>query len=188
MTDLAPTILQAAGLTVPKDMTGQSLIRQLTAQPSGWIDANRDHIFTGRERHVQSWPARAIRTTDFLYVRNHAPQTWDMGVGKGELPNYDFTTTPWPTTAPAFSFNCDPSPTKQWLRRHQKASPRLNRLAFGVPEPEELYDLKSDPDQLNNVAKDPIYRDQRTSLSKRLDHELDQTKDPRRRQFVPANH
>ena len=44
---------------------------------------------------------------------------------------------------------------------------------------EELYDLKSDPHQVKNVAADPKYAQTRAELESRLLDELQRTGDPR---------
>ncbi len=179
LTDLAPTILQAAGVPVPPAMTGKSLIPLLTSEQAGKIDPRRDHVLFGRERHVYPWPARGIRTRDYLYIRNFSPDAWTTGTGKGETPRYDFSKSPWPTEPPAFSFNCDPSPTKQWMIQHAAAIAKLHKLSFGLPAEEELYDLRTDPNQMNNIADDADHRDIRQRLSAQLEAELRASNDPR---------
>jgi arylsulfatase A-like enzyme len=54
LTDLAPTFLEAAGLAPTDDMTGRSLIDVLETDKSGRIDPRRDHVLSGKERHVPS--------------------------------------------------------------------------------------------------------------------------------------
>ena len=58
----------------------------LTAEKSGVIDATRDHVIIGRERHVGEalrerapYPSRAIRTSEFLLIRNFKPKRMPMG-------------------------------------------------------------------------------------------------------------
>ena len=53
------------------------------------------------------------------------------------------------------------------------------RLGFEKRPAEELYDLRSDPDYLQNVAGDPAYADTRATLAKRLMDTLKATGDPR---------
>ena len=43
----------------------------------------------------------------------------------------------------------------------------------------ELFDLKKDPHQMNNVAKDPAYKEVVEKLKKQLMDELKRTGDPR---------
>ena len=59
----------------------------------------------------------------------------------------------------------DAGPTKAWLvtiRNDPRWKPYFER-AYGKRPREELYDLKSDPDQVKNVAADPAYAGTRRS-------------------------
>ncbi len=181
LTDLAPTFLEAVGLPVPREMTGKSLVPLLFSDKQGNIDADRDHVLTGMERHVYPYPSRAIRTEDFLYIRNFAPGGWPSGRVSGPEPVFDFVKTPWPTSQGAFSHNVDPGPAKQWMRRYAESGDHaeLYRLAFGQRSHDELYNLKKDPDQLVNLADDPDYQADRRKLSIRLAQGLRESKDPR---------
>ena len=179
--DLAPTFLEAVGLKPAKDMTGRSLMPQFSATSSGQIDPKRAFALTGMERHVYPYSSRAIRTKDFLYIRKFAPDKWPTGEVDGHNPEYDFAKEAWPTEPGAFSFNIDPSPSKQALRlnRDKPAFRKLANLAFTSHAPDELYDLKKDPDQLNNVAKKSRYQSDLVRLKKQLETELRASNDPR---------
>ena len=179
--DLAPTFLEAAGLAPSAQMTGQSLMPLLLSQASGQIDPLRSSVLTGMEQHVYSYPARALRTQDFLYIRNFAPEDWPTGEVKGHNPHYDFAAAPWPTEPGAYSYNIDPSPSKQCLRlqRRQPDIQPYADLAFAQRPQEELYDLHGDPHQLHNVAEDAIYTKARKRLRSQLDAELVKSGDPR---------
>ena len=81
--DLAPTLLEAAGLEPHNDMTARSLLDVLTSPGSGQVDAQRTFVVTGREGHVGNarpgnlpYPQCAIRSKDFLYIRNFAAGQW----------------------------------------------------------------------------------------------------------------
>ncbi len=179
--DFAPTFLEAAGLQPGEAMTGRSLLPILRSDRSGQIDPARTFVLTGMERHVYPYPARAIRTRDFLYIRNFDPAAWPTGEIKGRSPHYDFVKQPWPTEPGAFSYNIDPSPTKQFLRQHRN-DPDVKRVAdltFARHPKEELYDLKKDPDQLHNVAGDPTYAETAKKLRRQLEVELVKSDDPR---------
>jgi len=179
--DLAPTFLAAAGLKPSEQMTGESLLTILTSHKSGQIDPARTHALTGVERHVYSYPKRAIRTSEFLYIHNFDPDEWPTGEVKGHNPEYDFSETPWPTEPGAFSFAIDPSPSKQFLRLNRGASDikRFAELSFPQWPEEELYDLSNDPDQLQNVAKNPEYAAQLRNLRIQLTTKLAASDDPR---------
>lgn len=188
--DLAPTFLEAAGVKPPEVMTGRSLINVLQSQQEGTVDATRDHVIVGRERHVAAarndflpYPQRAIRTKDFLYIRNFKPDRWPMGVAPGygrpagEMPAYEALEQ---NTFVAFG-DLDASPTKAWILAHRD-DPGMDEyfdFAFGRRPQEELYDLQKDPHQLTNVAADEGYADARAKLSQRLMTVLKQTGDPR---------
>ena len=75
----------------------------------------------------------------------------------------------------------DASPTKAWLIEHRD-DPKLKwhyDFAFAKRPGEELYDLKKDPEQTNNVAADPAYSKSKQEMSARLMKLLTDAKDPR---------
>ncbi len=178
-TDLAPTFVDAAGLSVPAEMTGRSLLAMLTSGESGRVEAGRDHILFGKERHVVAqeapelggYPMRAIRTDDFLYIRNFKPERWPAGT-----PNYKEAA--WPN---AWLADCDNSPTKWylWEHRNDPAVKKYFDLAFAKRPAEELYDLKKDPGQMINVADNPDYVPIRKQLAARMFEGLYAMADPR---------
>ena len=88
--DLAPTFLEVGGVKPPAGLNGKSLWPVLTSEKAGQVDPDRTWVVTGRERHVGDaregnlpYPQRALRTKDFLYVRNFAPDRYPMGDPKG---------------------------------------------------------------------------------------------------------
>ena len=188
--DLAPTFLEAAGETPPDVMAGRSLLPVLTSGKTGLVDASRDYVVVGRERHVAAarlnalpYPQRAIRTMDFLYIHNVKPDRWPMGVG----PGYGKPNGPMPAfekleqnTFAAFG-DLDASPTKAWIATHRdgSANQRYFDFAFGRRPAEELYDLRKDPHQIKNLVADPAYAASRKQLSERLLSILKKNGDPR---------
>jgi len=188
--DLAPTFLEAGGVKPPKVMTARSILPLLKSEESGQIDATRDHVIVGRERHVASartdylpYPQRAIRTADYLYIRNFKPERWPMGTGpghgepEGDFPSY---TTLANKTFDAFG-DLDASPTKAWIITHREdeGMQRYFDIAFGRRPAEELYDLKKDPHQTNNIAGKEAYAVDKAKLAERLMTELKAAGDPR---------
>ena len=173
LTDLAPTFLEAVGLSRPKVMTGRSLLGILKSSREGLVESERDHVLTGMEKHVYSYPSRAMRTAEYLYIRNFNPQDW---------PNGQWS---WPTRDGDFSFNIDPAPSKWFLVDHKDdpAVEPLYRMAFGRPPPEELFDVRADPDQIHNLAADPALSETLAKLRARLGRELLATEDPRFEKF-----
>lgn len=188
LTDLAPTFLELANVPVPSSMTGRSLVKQLRSDQSGQIDPSRTQVFFGRERHVDSaradflpYPQRAIRTRDYLYIINFKPDRWPLGdptrLETANPPSVEELTE---NTFVTFADD-DAGPAKAWLVNHRD-DPKwkwLFDLSYARRPREELYDLKTDPDQMKNVATTEGYADVRRELEQRLLGELTRTNDPR---------
>lgn len=179
-TDLAPTFLEIAGIPVKEEMTGNSLTNVLFSKKSGQVDPERDFVLTGRERHcvVQEkpdtggYPSRSYRTKDFLYIKNFTPDRWPSGT-----PDYKNAQTPG-----AWYGDCDNGPTKIFIIENKDKNPEFKNfyeICFAKRPAEELYDLKTDPEQLKNVALDPKYAHVKTELASKLTNELEKTEDPR---------
>ena len=168
--DIAPTVLEAAGVKPLDAMTGRSLLGRLRGENA----TGRDHVFIERERHANvrrgdwSYPVRAIRTKDYLYIRNLRPDRWPAGD-----PEHYFSVGPFG--------DIDGGPTKALLLE-QRGNPSIARyfqLATAKRPAEELYDLRRDPDQLENVAGRPEHAAAQTQLRAELDRWLRTTGDPR---------
>jgi N-sulfoglucosamine sulfohydrolase len=170
LTDAAPTVLEAAGLTAPATMTGRSVLGLLR----GESQAGRDRVFIERERHANvrrgdlSYPVRAVRTKEFLYLRNFRPDRWPAGD-----PQQYFAVGPFG--------DIDGSPTKSLLidRAEDPAIARYFQLATAKRPAEELYDLRNDPHQLENVAGRPAFAEAQRRLRQQLESWLGETGDPR---------
>ena len=179
-TDLAPTFLELAGVEIPAIMTGQSFVDLISASEEGKPDKeNRSYVLHGKERHVPGqeedmagYPVRAIRTHDFLYIRNFKEDRWPSGT-----PNYKKAAIPY-----CWLGDCDNGPTKSYMvdmQNKDEQHQNLYQLAFGKRPAEELYDCKKDPEQLVNLAEDPAYAAYKEKLSAQLMEELKATGDPR---------
>lgn len=166
--DLAPTFLTAAGLKPLAEMTGKSLYDLLTSTKQGQIDPERSRVFFSRERHSSAryenlgYPSRAMRTADYLYIRNFAPDRWPAG----DPPGY---------------YDIDGSPTKSLLieRRDDANFGRYLHLAVDKRPAEELYDVRNDPGNLKNLAGDAKYAEVQQRLRGEMNAYLTSTKDPR---------
>jgi N-sulfoglucosamine sulfohydrolase len=185
--DLAPTFLEAAGVAIPSGMNARSLLGVLRSNKSGQVEADRNWVIAGRERHVAlanenlPYPQRSLRTPQFLYVRNFKPERWPLGT-PGTVTD---TNAPSPEalesdTYAAFA-DMDASPTKAWLvlHRNEPQWKRFYDVAFAKRPAEELYDLRNDPYQMNNVAANPKYAKERARLSAQLLKILTDAGDPR---------
>jgi len=187
LSDLAPTFLEAAGLKPTAQMTARSFLNILRSGKSGRVDRKRDHVLTGKERHVVcqetgtgGYPMRAIRTHDFLYIRNFKPERWPAGAPKGYAQSIDINVARPRGTHFGYA-DVDAAPTKSYMLKYRN-DPKLKRLfelGFGKRPAEELYDLDKDPDQLNNVAGKSEYAQVKKNLAEALMTELKETNDPR---------
>ena len=88
--DLAPTLCEAGGTSIPESMSARSAFSLLTSTGSGQIEPARDHVVMGRERHIAHaregflpYPQRSIRERDYIYIINFEPDRWPMGDPKG---------------------------------------------------------------------------------------------------------
>ena len=161
--DFAPTFLDAAGVAVPEMMKGHSLLRALDGGKTERVAA-----FSGRERHSHSrfdnlgYPARAMRTERYLYIRNFAPERWPAG------------------DPPLFA-DIDDSPTKRYILENRE-KPEIRRyfeLTCGKLPAEELYDIVKDPACTQNLAASAAYAATQKQMRAELERTLTGTSDPR---------
>jgi N-sulfoglucosamine sulfohydrolase len=172
LSDVAPTFLEAAGLPTPKMMSARSLMDLFADQQTH----ERKAAYIAMERHDgcrkdgKGYPCRAIRTKDYLYIHNFEPTRWPSGSPDASV------------CARSIPYGeVDGSPTKTFMMEHQNehGTARLAALAFGMRPAEELYDLKNDPAQMNNLAGTTVTAAIQKSLRQRLFDHLEKTKDPR---------
>jgi arylsulfatase A-like enzyme len=168
--DFAPSFLEAAGIK-PENMSGKSLWPILEGQTKG--DAE---VFLERERHANvrkgdlSYPMRAVRTHDFLYIRNLMPERNPAGdpsvhQSVGQFGDVDHSITKFLIMA--------------LEGKSQSGAPDYFQLNFGLRPEEELYDLHKDPYQINNLAADPEFAGIKKELRKKLDDWMLETGDRR---------
>jgi arylsulfatase A-like enzyme len=126
--DLAPTLLEIAGVAQPASFQGVSLL-PVFRDPSATV---RDYVFAEQNWHNFTAHVRMVRQENFVYLRNAWP----------ELPLPGASDTFYTPSAEAL---------KQW-RADGRLTPAQGDL-FLQPRPsEELYDLAHDPLQLHNLA------------------------------------
>lgn len=171
LTDLAPTFLEAGGLKPLPEMTGRSFLGLVTGSER---PGQRTRTFVERERHANvrkgdlSYPARAIRTREYLYIRNFRPDRWPAGD-----PEMYVAVGPYG--------DCDAGPTKEFILDHRSEEKyaKYYELAFAKRPAEELYDLAHDPHQLTNVADRAGFDGTKKRLRAELDRWMKETADPR---------
>ena len=131
--DLAPTLLSLAGVKPPKELQGHAFAGKFQEKPQEFI-----HGFRGRMDERTDF-VRSVTDGRYVYLRNYLPH-----LSQAQHVNYQFQT---PTT-------------RVWYQLFTEG--KLNEaqsLFWRVPKaPEELYDLQSDPDEVNNLASSPQHR------------------------------
>lgn len=130
--DLAPTVLSLLGVEIPDNMEGQPFMGEVIEEP-------RTHFIAHRDRADDVYDmARAVRSKDYLYVRNYMPHL--------------------PYIQEALIFGDHKNISVELDRVRAEGLLPVHGEAMYRPRPmEELYDVKSDPFELNNLADDPEY-------------------------------
>lgn len=183
-TDFAPTFLDIAGIDVPEQMTGKSLKEILYSDESGWISNQNLEVVTAIERHTYArrgglpYPSRAIRMADWVYIRNFEPSRWPAGAPDFKSPHQ------------GIYGDVDRGLSRTYLLENQNSEhirPYFE-MAFAKRPAEELYDLSKDPYQLNNLANNNDFHEQKEQLKAALLDYLKSTGDPRVDNESPWDH
>lgn len=171
--DFAPTFVEAAGLsweeTGMQPTPGRSLSDIFTSEASGQVNPARDHVLIGKERHDigrpndEGFPVRGIVKGDMLFLENYEPSRWPAGN---------------PETG---YLNCDGSPTKTEILQMRRAGSNETfwKLCFGKRVAEEMFDVKSDRECMNNLATETGYGELKEKLRSQMLAELQQQEDLR---------
>jgi len=181
--DLTATILEAAGVEHTGDypMMGRSIVDTLESGQQGVVDASRIQVFSARERHSSSryenwtYPQRALRTPQYLYIRNFRPERWPAGAPQ----KYDEDGALGPTHGGYHDIDGSPALTFLIENRDDASIGRFFHLAVDKRPSEELFDIRQDPGCLNNLAGQQGFAKIRDELRAQLDNYLVETGDPR---------
>lgn len=180
--DIAPTLLDIVGLPDSIDMTGSSMRSILFSNDNS--ESLRDFVLTGRERHTHArpnnlgYPSRAIRTKDFLYVKNYYPDRWPVGdpVPLSNENDDRHNVKGFKGLYPGYH-DIDNSPSKSFMMERKESSEFKN--AFLKRPAEQLYDIRTDPGCVKDLAGNSNYEKIKIELRDRLDQELEKQGDPR---------
>jgi len=171
--DIAPTLLEVAGIDSTRNkmqpVQGKSFTDIFYTAKEGFVGKDRISMFIGQERHDvgrpddAGYPVRGIIKDGFLYLKNYNPGRWPAGN---------------PETG---YLNCDGSPTKGMIlmMRRTGISQEYWNLSFGMRGGEELYNISSDPECMNNLINNAGYNNTRQNLQSLLFDELIKQNDPR---------
>jgi N-sulfoglucosamine sulfohydrolase len=152
--DLTPTVLDWANAPKPPyPLHGRSFLPVLEQEnPPGW-----DQVFQSHTYHeiTMYYPVRGVRTRRFRYLRNLYPEL--------EFPH---ASDLWA------------SPTWQALRQSGGRLGQRTLPAYLHRPAEELYDLRADPDEVNNLAAAPEHRATLEALRREVHGFRKKTRDP----------
>lgn len=128
--DLSATTLALGGAELPNYLDGQNLFSKEYKEPAYVIGA-RDRCDYTIDR------IRTVVSEDYRYIRNYFPERPMMQAG----------------------YRDNKPIVKDLKKLHEegKLTPYQEEHWFGIRPTEELYNLKDDPHQMNNLAKNPKY-------------------------------
>jgi len=132
--DIAPTLLEVAGISKPKEIQGRSFL-SLLSQPD---QSFREYIFAEHNWHDYEAYERAVSSTDYLYIFNERPQFTNDG-----------------------PIDANQSSSAKSLKRGlvEGSLTPLQKEAYLYPRPrEEFYDNR-DTTQIDNLIQDEAYQD-----------------------------
>ncbi|MEJ2629095.1 MAG: sulfatase-like hydrolase/transferase, partial [bacterium] len=131
LVDLAPTMFSLLNITIPVHFSGHAFLGNQTSAEPAYV-----HFFRQRmdERYDMM---RAVRDKEFRYIRNYMPHR-KYGQHLWYL---------WRSPA-----------TRVWETAFKQGKCNTVQSRFWrEKEPEELYHIKTDPHNVNNLANDPQY-------------------------------
>ncbi len=163
--DLRPTLAEAAGAPVPDAVDGRSFWPLLT----GGDYVPNESLMIEFNYHAKYDPMRAVRTDDYLYIRNFDPNA------KYRYTPAEILALPaprcdgWPNNSVLGGTAFDHPSMKNWPAR-----PR-----------EQLYDLRRDPNEFVNLSANPEYDSVLKRHGAMLDRWMAEDKDPLLQGVVP---
>ncbi len=147
--DILPTLLDIAGVDIPRDVQGNSIAGVLL-EGSRFDYTPRDQIYAELTFHDMGFnPIRCIRTKRWKYIKNLVP--FDILF---EMPDDILQSLSG----------------KAYIKDHPEYHSKR-------PD-EELYDLESDPNEIHNIANNPQFAKIKEELSSKLMEFLKSTNDP----------
>ena len=144
--DVVPTFMEIAGLTPPKVLEGRSFLPVLLGKET----THKKYVYgiqttRGIIDGSDYYGSRTVRSEKFRYILNLTPDVAFKNVTMN---------------GPTF---------KSWIRKGE-TDPKAKELAnkYQYRPAEELYDVASDPFEMNNLAENPMYAKEKKELNKKL--------------------
>lgn len=149
--DLGPTVLSIAGISPPQYMQGIAFLGKYAKPPRKYVYASRDRIDESYDM------VRAVRDKRFKYIRNFYPGLFYSIWG-------DY-------------LNKHPIMEELWYGYITGKLNSVQSLLFQTRPSEELYDVKKDPWEINNLVDNPEYQNHLNRLRKALEQWMQQIED-----------
>ena len=176
--DFGPTFLEAAGVRIPDAFSGKSLLELFEEGETQKPD--RTKVFLERERHANvragdlSYPVRAVRTQDFLYIKNFESDRWPAGD-----PNVHQSVGQYGDVDNSISKFLVLALEDETTQKNNPSGTDYFGLSFGKRPAEELYVLAEDPYNLKNEIENPKYAEALDRLRRDLEKWMVATDDLR---------
>lgn len=159
--DFYPTILEALGISLDAPLDGQSrlsLYKGVEQQKDDYVFTQIDNKHSGKSMPLRSnaSPMRSVQSRDHIYIFNAWAYT--------KVVHY--------TNNEGISMEAmeEAAKTNEAVR---------NRVqAFRKRPPEEFYDIKEDPDCLNNLISDPAYATDIENMRRHMKNWMEEYADP----------
>ena len=153
--DFAPTVLNLAGIDIPKAIDGQAFLgKNITKQELN----ERDETFSYADRFDEKYDmVRSLRKGKYKYIRSYQPFNYD-----GLMNNYRYLQMAY----------------REWKDLHEKNELNHAQSRFFEPRaPELLFDLEADPFETNNLADDVGHVDVLSDMRARLTRQVKEMPD-----------
>jgi arylsulfatase A-like enzyme len=160
--DLAPTMLALAGAPKPATMQGEIFLGDKAGPP-------RRYVFGARDRCDETvFRFRTVRDARYRYIRNFTPDRPFLQANEYKEKSY-----------PVWNL------LKQ-LHAEGKLTPAQEFLCAPTMPAEELYDLKTDPHEIRNLAESSAHQKELKRLRAALEQWIEATND-QGRELEPAD-
>ncbi len=155
--DLAPTLLEIAGVKAPEQMTGRSFLKLLLGQTY----EPRTHIFAERGPHGYAPFTPETKSNSYDLSRAVRSERYKL----------IYNCTPWIEFAPCMDGLEDDEAWAAIVKAHENGTlaERFVRMYFTTPRPiYQLFDLENDPLEINNLSGQSAYDEVESELRKAL--------------------
>lgn len=148
--DFAPTTLKLAGVEIPDQMDGTPFLGEGVSMESV---NKQDSTFGYADRFDEKYDlCRSLRIGDWKYIRNYQPYLPD-----GLQNNYRYFMLAY----------------REWRDLYNQGKLGSDQRQFFEPKaPEMLFDLSTDPHEVNNLAADPTHQARLSEMRDQLHKKL----------------